>query len=129
MAGESDVYLFELDDRYLFKRYFPQTDVFDTLREHYVNDAYRFEVPDDALDTVVESLRDHGYEPTVVDDPEPFCVVIDQYESHADILSRSVVNWTRRDHRFFLMPDPMAVEQAIEQGAVLVTESSFEAGI
>lgn len=129
MAGGSDVYLFELDGRYLFKRYFAETDVFDTLREHYVRDAYRFEVPGDALDAVGETLRDHGYEPTIVDDPARFCVVIDQYESHAEILKRSVANWTRRDHRFFLMPDPAAVEEAIEQGAVPVAESPFEAGI
>ena len=128
MAG-FDVYVFELNGRYAFKQFFDSSAVFDALREHYVDDEYRFEVPEEAFDSVAETLRDHGYEPTVVDDPEPFVVVIGQYEKHADILKESVANWSRREHKFFLMRSPYAVEQAVGQGATPVSETEFEAGI
>ena len=124
----ADLYVFELNGRYVFRRYLDD-DAFAALREHYVRDEYRFEVPVDDWEPVAETLREHGLEPTLVEDPEPFCVVIGQYEPHADILRGSVANWTRREHRFFLLPDPFAVEQAVGNGATLVADSEFEAGI
>lgn len=127
--GGPDLHVFELNDRYLFKRYFEGADVFDALSEYYVRDEFRFEVPVDEFDAVAATLRDHGYEPTLVDDPEPFVVVTGQYEKHADILKESVANWTRREHRFFLMRGPFAVEQAVQQGATPVSDTEFEAGI
>lgn len=125
----ADLYVFEVNDRYLFKQYLDAPELFDALRDFYVRDEYRFEVPADEFDAVAERLRDHGFEPTVVEDPEPFCVCIGQYEKHADILRESVANWTRREHRFFLMRSPFAVEQAVGQGATLVADTEFEAGI
>ncbi|MDX1744336.1 MAG: hypothetical protein R3324_00220 [Halobacteriales archaeon] len=124
-----DVYVFALDRRYVFRHFFDDADVFGALREHYVDGEYRFEVPVDEWADVADHLREHGYEPTVVEDPEPYCVVIGQYEPHADILRDSVVNWTRREHRFFLMRSPLAVEQAVQRGATPVAETEFEAGI
>jgi hypothetical protein len=129
MANGPDIYVFELNGRYLFKRYFEADAVFDALSDYYVRDEYRFEVPTDAFDAVAETLREYGFEPTVVDDPEPYCVVIGQYEKHADILKASVANWTRREHRFFLMQDPFALEHAVQRGARPVAETEFEAGI
>lgn len=129
MPTGPEIYVFEIDDDYLFTRFFDDSAVFDALREFYARDAYRFEVPADEYEAVADTLRDYGYEPTIVDDPEPFCVCIDRYETHADILRESVANWTRRGHRFFLMKDPIAVEQAVQQGADLVADTEFEAGI
>lgn len=128
MAG-FDVYVFELNGRYAFRQFFDSSAVFDALREHYVSDEYRFEVPKEEFEAVAETLRDHGYETTVVDDPEPFVVVIGQYEKHAEILKESVASWSRREHRFFLMRGPFAVEQAVGRGATPVAETAFEAGI
>ena len=129
MTEGPELYVFELDGDYLFRRYFEASEVFDALREHYVRDAYRFEVPAEDWDGVEATLREHGFEPTVVEDPEPLCVVIGQYEKHAEILKESVANWSRREHRFFLMRSPFAVEQAVERGATPVAETDFEAGI
>ncbi len=129
MADGPDIYVFELNGRYVFRQYFDASELFDELREYYVRDAYRFEVPVDEFEPVAGTLRDFGYEPTVVEDPEPFCVCIGQYEKHADILRDSVADWTRREHRFFLMQDPFAVEQAVRRGATPVAETEFEAGI
>lgn len=129
MADGPEIHVFEMNGRYLFKQYFDVSEVFDALSEYYVRDEYRFEVPVDEFEAVAETLHDHGFEPTVVDDPEPFCVVIGQYEKHAEILKESVTNWTRREHRFFLMRSPFAVEQAVQRGATPVGETEFEAGI
>jgi len=124
-----DLYVFEVNDQYLFKQYLDAPELFDALRGYYVRDEYRFEVPVDEFDDVAARLRDHGFEPTIVDDLEPFCVCIGQYEKHADILKESVANWTRREHKFFLMRSPFAVEQAVGRGATLVADTEFEAGI
>lgn len=129
MADGPEIYVFELNDQYVFKHYFDVSEVFDALSEYYVREEYRFEVPVAEYDGVETTLVEHGFEPTVVDDPEPFCVVIGQYEKHADILKESVANWTRREHRFFLMRSPFAVEQAVQEGARPVAETEFEAGI
>lgn len=129
MAQGPEPYVFEMNGRYLFKQYFEATEIFDELREYYVRDEYRFEVPTDEFAPVAETLRDHGYEPTVVEEPEPFCVVVGQYEKHAAILKESVANWTRREHRFFLMRSPFAVEQAVQRGATPVAQTEFEPGI
>jgi hypothetical protein len=129
MADGPEIHVFELNDRHVFKRFFDVSEVFDALSDYYVHDEYRFEVPVEEYDGVEATLVEHGFEPTVVDDPEPFCVVIGQYEKHADILKESVANWTRREHRFFLMRSPFAVEQAVQQGATPVAETEFEAGV
>lgn len=128
MAG-TEIRVFELDRRLVFKHYFEEDDLFDELREHYVPERYRFEVPTRAWEAVATTLREHGHEPVVVDDPEAHCVVIGQYEPHAEILRDAVATWTRHEHRFFLLPSPLAVEQAIERGATPVADSEFEAGI
>ena len=125
----AELYVFELNGRFAFRQYFESSGVFDALRDHYVPDEYRFEVPADEFDEVAATLRDHGWEPELVDDPEPFVVVIGQYERHADLLKESVANWTRREHRFLLMRSPFAVEQAVQAGATPVAETEFEAGL
>ena len=121
--------VFRLDDHYVFSHYFEREDVFRALREHYDDDAYRFEVPVDQFGEVRERLRESYYDLVVVDDPEPFCVVTEKYDKHAKILRDSVENWERRGHRFFLMKDERSVERAIERGATPVTETEFALGI
>lgn len=92
MANGPDIYVFELNGRYRFKQYFEQSAMFDALSEYYVRDEYHFEVPVDDFDAVAEILLDHGYEPTIVDDPEPYCVVIGQYRNaKLNIPAQSVV--------------------------------------
>lgn len=121
--------VFRLDDRYVFSRYFDREDVFRALREYYDDDDYRFSVPVDEFDEVRDRLREAHYEPAVVDDPGPYCVVTEKYAEHARILRDSVANWERRGHRFFLMKDERAVEMAIERGATPVEETEFALGI
>ena len=47
----------------------------------------------------------------IVEDVGAFSVVKEQYSKHADILRNSVMHWTRDGYHFFVMQDPIAVEQ------------------
>lgn len=129
VAGQP-VYVFPLDRTYVFKHYFAPNDLFDVLSEHYDGDEYRFEVPERVWDDAAVALREYGYEPIVVDDTEEFVVVKEEYTKHAEILKNSVENWTRRGYNFFLMKDPLSVEQAVqEHGATPAAETDLAAGV
>lgn len=69
------------------------------------------------------------YEPTVVTDFEPYCVVVEKYDEHAAILKQSVLTWERQGKRFFLMKDDLAVKQAIEYGATRITDTDLVVGL
>ena len=121
--------VFEVDDEYFFSQYFEQTDLLEDLRGYYNHTAYRFEVPEEELDTVREHLEDAYYEPVIVTDLEPYCVVIDKYDEHAEILKRSVATWERQRKRFFLMKDDLAVKEAVERGAERIGNTDFVVGL
>jgi hypothetical protein len=120
---------FHLGEEYVFAHYFERDHVFDRVREHYDDDGYRFEVPADTFEDVHEFLAAEGYRVDVVEDPEPYCVVIERYDPHADVLRESVANWERRGHLFFLLPDDHAVQAALDAGATPVAETEFALGI
>ncbi|MFB6201346.1 MAG: hypothetical protein ABEI98_04980 [Halorhabdus sp.] len=126
-----ELYVFKIDDEYLFSAYFEHEDLFDRLSQYYNGDAYRFEVPADEYDAVVEALNEYYYEPIVIeaDNRVDFCVVTGKYDEHAEILKRSVLNWERRGRRFFLMRSPLAVDEAIERGATPLEETDFVLGL
>ena len=121
--------VFHVGDEYLFTHYFDREDVFDELREYYDRSAYRFTVPDDEFGAVREFLETEYFEPVVVDDPEPYCVVKEKYTEHADILRNSVAHWERDDHLFFLMKDELSVREAVEHGATRIDETEFVVGL
>jgi len=121
--------VFKVDDEYLFSQYFDQQDVFEDLRDYYNDDAYRFEVPADEFENVRERLEDAYFDPVVVTDLEPYCVVIDKYDEHAEILKQSVANWERSGNRFFLMKDELVVKEAVERGATRISETDFVVGL
>jgi hypothetical protein len=121
--------VFEVDDEYLFSQYFDHTDLFEDLREYYNDTAYRFEVPEEEFDAVRERLEDAYYDPVIVTDLEPYCVVIDKYDEHAEILKRSVATWERQRKRFFLMKDDLAVKEVIERGAERISDTDFIVGL
>jgi hypothetical protein len=123
------VHLFRAGNEYLFSAYIDNELVFAELREHYEETEYRFEVPVDALETVREQLVEAGFEPIEVTALEPYCVVIERYDEHAAILRQSVATWERRGHRFFLLPDKLAVTDAVDRGATRLEETEFVVGL
>jgi hypothetical protein len=128
-VDREEILVFPIDEEYLFTHYFERTDVFEDLSDYYNGDAYRFEVPADEYESVAERLREAYYEPVVVEDYEPYCVVIEKYSEHADILRQSVLNWERRGHRFFLLKSELAVKEALEQGATKLEETDMVLGL
>lgn len=128
-GGAERINVFRLDDEYLFAYFFDRSDLFETFQAYYNDDAYRFEVPATEFDVVRERITDTGFDPVVVDDPEEYCVVTEQYAKHADILRDAVIHWKRRGHRFFVLSDERAVEQALERGAVRIDQTDFVLGI
>lgn len=121
--------VFEVGDEYLFSQYFEQQDVFEDLREYYNDTEYRFEVPEDEFDTVRKHLEDAYYEPVVVTDLAPYCVLINKYDEHAEILKQSIATWERDGKRFFLMKDDLAVKEAVERGAERISDTDFVVGL
>lgn len=123
------VYVFNIDESYLFTHYFVRRDIFSELQEYYNDAEYRFEVPEDDFPWVLELLEANQYRPTRVEDIEAFAVVKEQYTEHADILRNSVMHWNRDGYNFFIMQSPHAVEEAIEQGATRIEETDLVLGL
>lgn len=128
-ADTERINVFAIDDEYLFSHYFDRTDLFEALREYYNDDAYRFEVPAEEFDGVRDLLAEAYFDLVVIDDPEPYCVVKEQYTEHAEILRNSVLTWDRRGYRFFIMTDELAVREALERGAERLADTDFVLGL
>jgi methyltransferase-like protein len=123
------IYVFKIDDEYLFSYYFHRSDIFSELRMYYNDDKYRFEIPEDDFPRVLELLEENHYKPIRVDDIKEFAVVKEQYTKHKDILRNSVIHWSRDGYNFFVMQNPRAVEEAVEQGATRLEEIELVLGL
>ena len=123
------IYVFKIDDAYLFTHYFARTDVFSELQMYYDDDEYRFEVPEDEFPRVLEVLEQNYYGPIRVEDIKKFAVVKEEYTEHTDILRNSVMHWNRDGYDFFVMQSPQAVEEAVEQGATPIEETDLVLGL
>jgi hypothetical protein len=126
-VDREQVNLFRVEDRYLFKQYFDQDTVFTALRDYYNQDDYRFEVPPDAVEEVKQVLREHMFEPVVVDAPAEFCVVYPKYTDHPDVLFKAaVLQRSKRDKHLFLLKDQLSVEQAVNNGATRLADTDLD---
>lgn len=125
-VDREEINVFEVNDTYLFKQYFDNSDVFDELRQYYNQDAYRFELPDQAtVQQVDATLADYFYTLDVVDDIEAYCVVVERGKDYSDILRNAVVQFDRRQHHVFLMKDQLSVDQAVEHGATPLEQTDI----
>jgi len=126
-VDREQVNLFRVEDRYLFKQYFDQDTVFTALRDYYNQDDYRFEVPPDVVEEVKQVLREHMFEPVVVDAPAEFCVVYPKYTDHPDVLFKTaVLQRSKRDKHLFLLKDRFSVEQAVNNGATRLADTDLD---
>jgi hypothetical protein len=123
------LYVFKIDDEYLFSEYFDHTDLFEQLVEYYDDDTYRFEVPAEEFDEVQSLLEEFYYDPVIVDEPAAFCVVKPIYAEHAMTLKQSVLSWERDQHRFFLMKSPLTVDDAVKRGATRLADTDYVLGL
>lgn len=126
-AGREQINVFEVDGTYLFKHYFEGAAVFQRLEGYYNNQQYRFEVPPERFADLREFLDAHGYELTVVDFVEEFVVAVEQYTAHPDdIFKSSVMQRAVEGYNCFLLTDQPAVEQAVGDGAIRLTETPLQ---
>ena len=125
-AGDEAVNVFEVDECFLFKHYFEGGGIFRRLKPYYNNQQYRFEVPAAEFADVESFLSDHGYGLAVVD-AAPFAVVVRKYTAHPEnIFKQSVVQRSVGDYNCFLMTDQEAVADAVDDGAVRLTETNLD---
>lgn len=124
-----EILFFKVGDEYLFSHYFERQDIFEELSEYYNDKAYRFEVPATEVDEVKEFLDDNYYNPVIIEDLAPYCVIKEQYSKHAEILRNSVVKWERDGQMFFLMKDDLSVKEARERGAHPISETDYVVGL
>lgn len=125
-ANREQINIFEIDERYLFKHYFDDGDVFDRVKPYYNSQKYRFEVPASEFPDLQSFLEDHGYGPVVVDIVPAFAVVVEKYTAHPENIPKDIVLKRSVDsYNCFLMVDQAAVEQAVDDGAVRLTDTDF----
>lgn len=126
-AGHEQVNVFEVDESYLFKHYFDSEEVFDRLKRYYNNRQYRFEVPPDEFENLRSFLKEYDYGLVVINVIEPFIVVVKKYTAHPDnIFKSSVIQQTVNGYNCFLLTDQAAVKEAVQNGAVRLTETDLE---
>ena len=126
-TAEINVFKVESVDLYTFSQCFDLEKLFEALREYYDSDYYRYEVPADNLDKVETILSRYCYDLNRVafDAIEPFCVVKQKDTDHADISPNSVYHTNRGSMTVFVMQDRLSSQQAIEQGATPLADSSI----
>lgn len=125
-VDQERVYVFPVENQYVFKHYFDGEEVFNQLKRFYNNHQYCFEVPGGEFESLKDSLADYGYALKVVEDVDEFVIVVEKYTSHPDnIFKSSVIQRGDSEYNFFLMADPVAVEQAALQGGTRLTETDL----
>lgn len=124
-AGDEHINCFAIDESNFFKHYFEGGDVFRRLKRYYNNQQYRFEIPAEEFEEIRSFLRGHGYGLVVVAVIEEF-VVVKQYTSHPEnIFKDSVIHRSTDGYNCFVMVDQSAVERAVREGAIRLTETTL----
>ena len=126
-AGDEQVNVFIVDGLVLFKHYFEAERAFDRLKQYYNHEEYRFEVPAEDFTGIRSFLQECGYGLVVIDVPESFVVVVKKYTRHPEnIFKESVARRTVDGYTCFLMVDQSAVDRAVQNGAIRLTDTDFE---
>jgi hypothetical protein len=126
-TGVGRVNAFPVDERFLFKHYFEGETVFDRLKPYYNNQQYRFEVPPAEFDGLRTFLADHGYLLAVVDDLDPFVVVVEKYTHHPEnVFKDSVIQRGDATHNYFLLKDEAAIDRVVRNGATPIGRTDFD---
>ncbi len=124
--GRERVTAFQIGDELLFKQYFDAEALYDRLKPFYNHSQYRFELPVDRREPIESALADHGYELRVVDAPEKYVVVVEQYTAHPEnIFKESVLQRQAEGYNCFLMTDEYAVARAVAAGATRLIETDL----
>lgn len=121
-----EIIAFEIGDRYIFKTYFDENQLFKQLKLYYDEDKYRFEIPDSYLGQVRQTLEKYYYELEVVDSVEDYCIVMNMKSKSANTLRNSVMRNHRRQQEILVMKDNSSKKQAVEKDAITLEKSEVE---
>jgi hypothetical protein len=125
-AKEPTIPIFPIGEKYLFKHYFEERNLYSRLSQFYNGEKYRFEIPGSELEDVMSFLRENGKSIAVVEDVEDFVVVKKKYTKHPDILFKeSVLQRSHSGHNLFLMKNHSSVNAAITNGAAPIARKEF----
>lgn len=112
--------IFRLRDKYVFKHYFKERELYTELSKHYNTGNYRFEIrKEEELDQIIILLEKHGYQIGIIQEPaqHEFTVKISRYKKHAPILKKAVDVFDEGDDRIMVLKDRVSVEEALGMGA------------
>lgn len=122
----SEILVFKIENIYIFKHYFDNQSAFNELDKYYNSDEYRFEIPEGDLDIIRQILDKYYYELQIVEDLNPYCVVVEKGRDYSDILKSTVLTKERSGLLVLLLKDELSVDQAIEHGAIKLSNSEID---
>jgi hypothetical protein len=83
-------------------------------------------MPADVFEGLWSFLAEHGYGLVVVDAIEEFAVVVKKYTQHPEaIFKGSVIHRSVDGYNAFLMTDQAAVDRAVREGAIRLTNTDL----
>lgn len=129
LEGGNTIPVFNTGEKYVFKYYFEDKDLYSRLSQYYNSDKYRFEIPEDEFPSVESTLTDNGKAVQEIDAIDDYVVVKEKYTAHPDILFKeSILKQSRSGYNLFLMKDRTSVKSALTNGAepVAATELSLD---
>jgi hypothetical protein len=114
------IYIFKLGDKWVFKHYFEDEEVYRLLSQFYQRARFRFECSTiEDRDKAAEFLKYHGFDVSVVENPSECVVRMNKqnYDSMVKVLKNSIAHRDVGEERIFLMMDAVSVEKALKEGA------------
>lgn len=126
-GANNQINVFLIEQAFVFKHYFDGEEIFNRLKQYYNNNQYRFEVPIEDFESIKTFLEDRSYELIIIDSIEEYLVVVKKYTAHPDnIFKSSLDQRSINEYNCFLMKDNRSVERAITNGAIPLSETTFE---
>ncbi len=84
----SVINIFKLGSVYYFKHFFDDIELFRELEPYYEKQKYRFKMPTAGERNKVMKILDmKGYDPNLIEDPEPFTVEMSRYQKYGELKS------------------------------------------
>ena len=115
------IIFFKLGNLWVFKQFFDNRALFDTLLNYYNKDMFRFEFKSiGARNNALKLLERNGFDYDLVEDLKGYVVELPKSAKYAQILKNSVAFRETANERIFLMKDLAAVEEALGLGAKIV---------
>ena len=122
-TNNKKIKIFKIGNKFCFKQFFNDKEIFNELSDYYNDKKFRFEYDStNGVEKLTKQLFSAGFETSFIEDFNEYLVKIDRYKKYGSILKNSIEYTELGGNRIFLMKDMMSVELAIEQGAEKYTD-------